>query len=162
MGRLAALFGVLGGTPHRVPGAGAARAARLVLSCAGGVRPRFLTLRLLSARSAGSVRGLCLTVIEEDGTDQKCVVACLALTGRSRKKKKRSTVAASFEEDEINVPMALSVFRDEKQVFIMLIACLLAESMQRCLLFCLCRPTVTLHLGQGNRNEHEHYRVVLD
>ena len=36
---------------------------------------------------------------------------------------------------------------------LLLIACLVAESMQ-CRLFCFCRPTVTLH--QDHQNEHEH------
>ena len=34
----------------------------------------------------------------------------------------------------------------------MLIACLVAESM----MFWTCRPSVTLHQGQGHQNEHGH------
>ena len=34
--------------------------------------------------------------------------------------------------------------------------CLLSCREHSTLNFCLCRPTVTLHQGQGHRNEHEH------
>ena len=37
---------------------------------------------------------------------------------------------------------------------LMLMACFVAESIQRWFL-CICRPTVTLHRGQGHRKEHE-------
>ena len=40
---------------------------------------------------------------------------------------------------------------------LMLIACLVAESMQRWFC-CPCRPTVTVHQGQGLQNEHAYIR----
>ena len=43
---------------------------------------------------------------------------------------------------------------------LMRIACLVAERIQR-FCVCLCRPTVTLHQGQGHRDEHEHILYTM-
>ena len=61
---------------------------------------------------------------------------------------------------KVNVKMA---YRCSKfNGCLMLIACLVLESIQRWCFVCLCRPTVTLHQGQGHQNEHEHnYRASI-
>ena len=45
---------------------------------------------------------------------------------------------------------------------LMLIACLVVEIIHNADFVCLCRPTVTLHQGQGHRNEHGHIYAMCE